>query len=216
MGTPNDYCKGRGRPKALCDDTQRHTILAQSRRLFVQRGYGATKTEDIAAACKISKQTLYRLFPSKPALFAAVVEAARPQWLEFPVPEELPLQQALERIFRIGISDEEDRDRLELARLRLTECPNHPELHQLVTESETNHPLAPLACWMARQEELGRLRLVGDAFSLARMLADMVFGALVMNSFNDFRWPSGEARQTHIRNAISVFLRGVGAPPHAP
>ncbi|MDE1896245.1 MAG: TetR/AcrR family transcriptional regulator C-terminal domain-containing protein, partial [Rhodospirillales bacterium] len=112
---------------------------------------------------------------------------------------------------RIDISEEEDQDRLDLARLRLTECPNHPELHQLITESETNHPLTPLACWMTRQAALGRLRLVADAFSLARMLADMVFGALVMNSFNDFRWPSGEARQTHIRNAISVFLCGVGS-----
>ncbi len=216
MGTPDDYCKGRGRPKVLRDDTQRDAILEKSRRLFVQKGYGATTTEDIAAACKISKQTLYRLFPSKPTLFAAVIEAARPQWLEFPVPEDLPLQQALERIFRIDISDEEDQDRLELARLRLTECPNHPELHQLITEPGMNHPLAPLAFWMARQEELGRLELAGDAFSLARMLADMVFGALVMNSFNDFRWPSGKARQAHIRNAIRVFLHGVSMVQRAP
>ncbi|MDE2239811.1 MAG: TetR/AcrR family transcriptional regulator [Rhodospirillales bacterium] len=215
MGTPDEYCKGRGRPKTRGDDTQRSTIVETSRRLFVQKGYGATTTEDIAAACRISKQTLYRLFPSKPTLFAAVVEAGRPQWLEFPVPEDMPPQQALERIFRINISDEEDRERLELARLRLTECPSHPDLHHLITEPVTNHPLAPLACWMKRQEELGRLQLVGDAFSLARMLADMVFGAMVMNSFNDLRWPSGEARQTHIRNAISVFLHGVSAAPHA-
>ncbi len=208
-------CKGRGRPKTTPDDAQRHAILEQARRLFVQNGYGATTTEEIACACKISKQTLYRLYPSKPALFAAVVEASRPQWLAFPVPDELPLQQALESIFRIDITEEEDRERLELARLRLTECPGHPEMHQLTTETDADHPLAPLACWMMRQAQLGRLQLKGDACSVARMLADMVFGALVMNTFNDFRWASAEARRMHIRHAISVFLHGVSADPRS-
>jgi TetR/AcrR family transcriptional regulator, mexJK operon transcriptional repressor len=209
-----DYCKSRGRPKAFADDAQRRTILDRARRLFLLHGYGATKTEDIAAQCKISKQTLYRLFPGKSALFAAVVEANRPQWLELPVPEDLPLQQALERIFRIDISDEEDRERLDLAQLSLTESHTHPELLEIVKECGSKYSLAALAGWLKRQEELGRIRLAGDALSTSRMLMDMVFGALAVKLFNDMDWPSGQARRAHIRYAIGVFLHGVcTAPP---
>lgn len=204
-----DYCKSRGRPKALPDEMQRRSIVDKARNLFLLNGYGATKTEDIAAQCKISKQTLYRLFPGKSALFAAVVEANRPQWLELPVPEDLPLQQALERIFRIDISEEEDRERLDFAQLSLTEGRAHPELYEIVKECGSNYSIAALACWIRRQEELGRVKLAGDALNAARMLMDMVFGALVVTLFNEMEWPSGAARRTHIRNAINVFLHGV-------
>lgn len=204
-----DCCKTRGRPKASADDAQKRAIVDKARRLFLLNGYGATKTEDIAAQCKISKQTLYRLFPGKSALFAAVVEANRPQWLELPVPEDLPLQEALERIFRIDISDEEDRERLGLAQLSLSESHAHPELIEIVKECGSKHSLAELANWMKRQEMRGRLRLAGDDYSTARMLMDMVYGALAMKLFNDIGWSSSQARRAHIRNVIGVFLHGV-------
>lgn len=211
-----ECCKGRGRPKSLSDESQRCVIVDKARRLFLQNGYGATKTEDIAAACKISKQTLYRLFPGKASLFAAVVQANAPQWLELPVPEDLPLQQALERIFRIDISEEEDRERLDFAKLGLAEGRNHPELHDIVRECGSKYSATALAGWMARQAELGRLRLAGDAYSTARMLMDMIFGALVMKLFGDMESPSGAARRAHISTAIGVFLHGVCSPaPHA-
>ncbi len=46
----------------------------------------------------------------------------------------MPLQQALERIFRIDISEEENRERLDLLRVSLTEGRSHPELHQILKE----------------------------------------------------------------------------------
>ncbi len=211
-----DDCKSRGRPKAFPDEAQRRTILDGARRLFLLNGYGATKTEDIAAQCKISKQTLYRLFPGKSALFAAVVEANRPQWLELPVPEDLPLQQALERIFRIDISDEEDRERLDLAQLSLTESRTHPELIEIVKECGSKYSLAGLARWIKRQEELGRIRLADNAPNTARMLMDMVYGTLAMKLFNDMDWPSGQARRDHVRNAIHIFLNGVATAAPRP
>ena len=211
-----ECCKNRGRPKSVPDQSQRQAIVDKARRLFLQHGYGPTKTQDIATACKISKQTLYRLFPCKSALFAAVVQANNPQWLELPVPEELPLQEALERIFRIDISEEEDRDRLNFVRLSLTEGYTHRELHDIVRECGSHYSTTALAGWLVRQAELGRIRLAGDAYSVARMLMNMIFGALVMKLFGDVDWPSGEARRIHIRNAVGVFLCGISVVPQTP
>ena len=67
----------RGRPKTAPDEHQRACIVERARQLFVANGYGRTTTEDVATACHISKQTLYRLFEGKCGLFTAVVEAHR-------------------------------------------------------------------------------------------------------------------------------------------
>lgn len=48
--------------------------------MFLADGYDAVAMEQIAAAARISKGTLYSRHPSKEALFAAVIEAAVAEW----------------------------------------------------------------------------------------------------------------------------------------
>ena len=97
----------RGRPKCTPDDVQCHSIVNGARRLFVKKGYGATTTDDIAAECKISKQTLYRLFPGKAALFAAAVAAISLKCLDLPrEDDDLPLADSLALIFMADVSEE--------------------------------------------------------------------------------------------------------------
>ncbi|MFN3884759.1 MAG: TetR/AcrR family transcriptional regulator [Rhodocyclaceae bacterium] len=48
-------------------------LTAAALELFVEKGYAATRLEDIAAAAGVSKGTLYLYFESKEALFKAVV-----------------------------------------------------------------------------------------------------------------------------------------------
>lgn len=210
-----ESCKHRGRPKACTDETQRRLIIDCSRRLFLEQGYGATRTEDIATRCKISKQTLYRLFPGKSALFAAVVDADRPQWLELPVPDDLPLAAALERIFRIDISEDEDKERLDFFRMTLAEAQTYPELSEIARTNGAQQAHAALAIWMQRQADRGLINLALDALTSARMLSDMIFGAMILKSIGEFAWRSGEARRAHIRAAIHVFLHGVCPAPAA-
>lgn len=48
-------------------------LTAAALELFVEKGYAATRLEDVAAAAGVSKGTLYLYFESKEALFKAVV-----------------------------------------------------------------------------------------------------------------------------------------------
>jgi len=48
-------------------------LTAAALELFVEKGYAATRLEDVAAAAGVSKGTLYLYFDSKEALFKAVV-----------------------------------------------------------------------------------------------------------------------------------------------
>ena len=202
-------CKHRGRPKTLEDTAQREAIVGVARMLFLQKGYGATTTEDIVGQCRISKQTLYRLFSGKAALFAAVVEEGRQQWLNLPVPDDMPLEMALEAVFRLDIGEDEERARLQQMQMTLAEAQLYPELREIIKSCGSAQAHALQAAWLQSRAERGELKLAGDALTTARLLTDMVFGALLRRAIGDLEWRSGEAWRVHVRIAIGVFLRGL-------
>lgn len=203
-------CTKRGRPKAVIDSQLRQSIAFEANRLFLHKGYGATTTDEIAACCKISKQTLYRLFVGKSALFEAVVDLARPQWLDLQMPDDLPLQAALEMIFRINLSADEERERMRFLEMVLTEGRLHPELSEILKKCGSGYGHRALADWIQRQADNGRIRLAGDALSTAYLLTDMVFGSLLRRTLGDTEWQRGEAWRTHVSTVIKIFLHGVG------
>ncbi len=55
---------------------RRTVILAAARGVFAMRGFHGAATAEIAAAADCSEPTLYKHFPSKHALFAAVIAEA--------------------------------------------------------------------------------------------------------------------------------------------
>lgn len=64
---------GPGRPpKELVGRLDDH-VVAVADALFVEKGYGATSIASIAARARVGKQTLYRRFPDKAALFREVI-----------------------------------------------------------------------------------------------------------------------------------------------
>lgn len=199
----------RGRPKCAPDDAQCCLIVNNARRLFVKKGYGATTTDDIAAECKISKQTLYRLFPGKAALFAAVVTAISLKCLDLPRDDDdLPLADSLACIFMVDLSEEAERERVEILRLVIVEGRNFPELSDILKRHGLEVSRAELADWLTRQCARGRLK-AGDMTVLAQLLLDMVFGAITIRNIGDQEWPGAEQRRAHIHQCINVFLHGV-------
>jgi AcrR family transcriptional regulator len=198
----------RGRPKTAPDDQQRACIVETARQLFVSNGYGRTTTEDIATACHISKQTLYRLFEGKCGLFTAVVEAHRQAMLDLQESyHALPLPEALEKVFRIDIDDEADRERMALIQLARLEAPQFPELAAIAHQYGRDKLQAELAEWLRYHCERGDI-VMSDPASAASMLMDMVFGPMVSRTVAGIKWPCGEERKSHIRSCINLFLYG--------
>jgi len=60
----------------MTGDDRRAQILAVGREVFAERGFHAAGTAEIAARAGCSEPTIYKHFPSKQALFAAVLEDA--------------------------------------------------------------------------------------------------------------------------------------------
>src|SRR5579883_1022372 len=63
-------------PRTRRKDARPGEIIAAALASFAQRGFAATKLEDVAAAAGISKGTIYLYFPTKEDLFRAVVRQA--------------------------------------------------------------------------------------------------------------------------------------------
>ena len=63
----------RGRPQIRCDEDTRRLIVEAAAKEFQAKGYAATCVGDVAQCAGVSTRTLYRLIPTKAALFRAVV-----------------------------------------------------------------------------------------------------------------------------------------------
>jgi AcrR family transcriptional regulator len=78
---------------------RRRQILAAARTLFAERGFDATTTRDLAAAADINDALIYRYFPDKHAILAALVDEAIAVFQELPKPPDqaaAPLESLLE------------------------------------------------------------------------------------------------------------------------
>ena len=62
------------RPRSAGYDLQREQMLAAAAQLFATQGYTATTMQQVAAACQVSKATLYHYVRDKQALLAQITE----------------------------------------------------------------------------------------------------------------------------------------------
>ena len=201
----------RGRPKLVSDDTQRSLIVDGARQLFIEKGYGRTTTDDVASRCRISKQTLYRLFPGKPALFAAVIEAHRYSMLAIHGDyDAMPIEQALQQIFRIDLDPKIESDNLAILRLVVLESQQHPELEEMLLRYGAEKARADLSKWLKARRKKGLID-IDDADGVAHILLDMVFGPMVLKLDDVAKRRKPQQRKDHIRRCISIFLYGIGA-----
>lgn len=210
--TPHQERRTRGRPKVASAEQRRAEIVEAARRLFLAEGYGKTTMSEVAAHCRASKRTLYELFPSKTDLLAAVIEHHRTSMLALPGDYAgLDLSTALEAIFQVDIGEAADAERSAFLSLTIVEAAQFPEVGEMMRRLGGQRAHALLAEWMEKEKQAGRL-FVDDTTSAARILMDMMFGAVVTKTGTAAEWPGLEARKDYMRRCIRIFVHGTGKP----
>lgn len=196
--------RGRGRPKKHSDEERLRSIIDTARKTFAELGLVRTTTDIVASRCRISKQTLYRLFPSKNDLFLAVVVAHRQMMLDLPRPpeEDAALEEVIAKIFMVDIDPEMERERDAFMRIVMLESPQVPELAEILYREGPETARAQLASWLTQEMARGKLN-VDDAATAARMLLDLMFGPAGPRGWQDL-----DQRRHHMREAIALFVRG--------
>lgn len=200
-----------GRPKASPDVVVRQGIVAVATATFLARGFARTTMDGVAREARVSKRTIYRLFPSKADLFRAMVEVHRETMLALPRPaDDVPVRQALEEIFRLDIGEDQDRQRQTFIRIVMAERSEFPELGAILEADGAEASRRLLASWLAREHERGRVR-VPDADKSACMLMQMLFGVMI-HWDHVFQEPWSNL-VAYRREALRVFVEGCGLSP---
>lgn len=198
-----------GRPKVRSDEVQRDIILSHAMETFLDVGFIATRMDDLASICKISKRTLYRFFPSKLDLFAALVKEHRSSLVSFPPGlDHLALEDALLEVFQVELDPAQDFRRTLFVQRTLADARAIPELTDIMYSEGREEARRLLAEWLAARrtrEPLG----TGDPHHLATMLMDLVFGAIALKPPTPFPGPSGPDRKVYLQQCIRYFVKGI-------
>lgn len=140
----------------------RERLRAAAHRLFLQQGYLATSIDAILAEAGISsKETLYRHYANKEALFVDVLAhltMEQPGFTErlavLPTPHDLPsLRQALTLLSREIITLMSQPGYLPLVRMIIAEAPRFPQLGTLFYSTVTQRGLAIITTLLQEAHE---------------------------------------------------------------
>lgn len=191
-------------------DARLARIIAAATQAFLEHGYAGATTAMVARAARVSKRTVYDHFNCKRDLLAAVVGMKKPLLIALPRPaeEDVPVLEGLSRIFLLDLPPETQMERIRLLDLILREGLAYPDINAYLYESGVLQMKEPLVDWLEAERARGKIAF-DDADACARMLLDLVFGALQPRR-RGVQPPSFEEQRAEIVMRLRMFLAGCG------
>lgn len=183
--------------------------------MFIRDGYQAASLNEIASLANASKPTLYARFPSKQALFLAVIER-RMQAISEQVTHfspTAPVADAL-RTFSHGLlTFALSGDQVALIRMISMEAVRYPELARRYYESGPKRGEEALAQYCTQQIKQGRLRKA-DPLSMARQFINLIAGSPVRWFVLGFDSEPLTKRDldSHVNQALCMWLATYATP----
>jgi TetR/AcrR family transcriptional regulator, mexJK operon transcriptional repressor len=192
-------------------------ILEAAEEMFLRGGYLGTNMDELAALSQVSKQTVYKHFGSKEALFVELVttmtDAAGDRvHNEVSDPADASeirayLQGYAERQLAVVMTPR----LLQLRRLVIGEVARFPDLARALYESGPKRATSALAAVFARLDARGLLD-VDDPEAAASQFNWLIMGEPINQAMllGDAAIPGIEARRRHAAGAVGVFLAAYG------
>ncbi|AWN16277.1 Transcriptional regulator, TetR family [Salinisphaera sp. LB1] len=189
-------------------------VLDAARRLFVERGFGATNMDALAAAAGVSKATIYAHYDSKEALFAATARReCRRLVVRMAIGEDLvehrALDTALTHIGRAFLDALMSPEIVGLLRMVIAESTRFPELGQIYYDSAPGQTLTSVTCYLERARREGLL-IDCDTRRAAEQFLSLLRGDLHLRILLGHPPPRAE-RDPAIDEAVATFIARYGA-----
>lgn len=179
--------------------------------LFVERGFAATRIDDIAARAGVSKGTVYLYFPSKQAVFEALVRQSVLPNVERLIGEtvapETPVLEILPRLLRAIMQTVAGSQLMQFPRLIIAESPQFPELAQFWRETVIDRMLGTVSGLIARGIAAGEIRPVDPADAARLMIAPLLMAVIWGTTF--VRQDESFELATFIDRHLDIYLRGL-------
>ena len=185
--------------------------------LFVEKGYAATRVEEVARRAGVSKGTLFLYFSSKEELFKAVVRenisGRFAEWSEelktFEGSSEELLRHCMNSWWeRIGNTRASG-----IPKLMMSEAGNFPELVRFFQQEVVQPGNDLMQRILRRGVERGELRAIDPVYGIYSILAPMIF----LNMWKHGQGACGDARialdpQQYIASQLQTILFGLSQP----
>ena len=199
---------------------KRLSVLAAATETFMKSGFLGANMDEIAAASGVSKQTVYKNFGSKEALFIEVVTAMMSDADQrvHTAPAEPESHKALERFLfdyaHRQLSVALTPDLMQLRRLVIGELARFPELARILHERGPQRAITVLSGIFERLQAKGLLDCPDPILAATNFnwlfMAEPVNRAMLLG---DKGLPSDADMQRYATEAVRVFLKAYGTEP---
>ncbi|MEM9633665.1 MAG: TetR/AcrR family transcriptional regulator [Pseudomonadota bacterium] len=199
-----------GRPTKKAAQELDQRILETAADLFASQGFAATSMEQVAAECSAGKDTIYRRYPSKAALFTALIDSLRTQVVT-----------EMDTLMKKGGSPEEQLYRFARFLLSINLRPqlvalNRVALGDAIPSGGLKPPSTAEDPFMMRFAELVKgaqhegVVAEGDALFIAeQLLYATSIKPLNAAMLGDTRFSEPAEQQKYFDQAWSLFMKGV-------
>jgi AcrR family transcriptional regulator len=208
----------RGRPQVRPDDETRRIIYEAARHAFAAGGYATTGMETVARRAGISTKTLYRLIPTKAALFEGMVSDRLDRFVSqvnLHAADHANIEQGLCAALMMCAELTLDEEVIALQRIVLQEAGKQSGIAATFYKKAIQRTSVALADWL-RLQIRRELIALDDADEAAGMLLGMLNSAPRRAAlFGGLPLPSRSKIEARVRTCAALFLRGCQSFPVA-
>ena len=206
-------------------ETRPQELIAAALELFVEKGYAATRSEEVAQRAGVSKGTLYLYYPSKEELFKAVVRHNLSNLIaegsELAAKFEGSSSELLVELIQVWWDRVGNTPAAGIHKIVLSEVRNFPDLAQFYTDEVIVPADQLFSSAVQRGIDSGEFRTLPPHEVAHALMAPVIFMALHQHSFG--ACPIAGAAMdpaTMLRTQLDLVLRGLQvrdpAPPPKP
>jgi AcrR family transcriptional regulator len=209
----------RGRPPRELEGEVDGRILDAARKVFLHRGFEGASMDEIAAAARAGKPTIYARLGDKRALFTAVVTRdvlSRIAQFSNEVPIQGTIEAQLTHAATTLLHWTLDNERMALMRLAVAEVQRFPELASTVSRSArelSTEMAAHFLGEMAQSGEFGTLPAFAPErlAETARVFLDLIVVPMLLRGLFERDIETMQAEiGPHVARSVAFFLAGCG------
>ena len=195
-------------------DARPQEILEAAMGVFAQKGYAATRMEDVAREAGVTKGTIYLYFENKEAVLKALMRASIGTTISQVTEDAKRFAGSTRELLKIVLTGMAgfivESNRVVLPKIIIAEAGNFPELARFYREEIIDKGLMLMGMIISRGIERGEFRTVVPAHAARLCIAPLLLAAFWRTTFEQFDTEPYDY-QGLVGTHIDTLLRGLAA-----
>ena len=192
-------------------------VLDAALAVFAEKGYAATRVEDVAKRAGVSKGTVYLYFASKEALIEGIVRRAvapialraLPDLEQFEGDPRLPITMLL----TVLVQQLAQPDKIAVPRLILREVMSFPSIAELYRKEVLGKVMPALIGLIRRGVETGKLRPIDPELTVRSIIGPVLAHVALAEIFGIKPEGEGLSLDRLVANHLDILFHGISAMP---